>query len=201
MPNNIIMADPKGGDPYEVARKLVDKSITEYVDPNIEFIGATAFANCPNLKTIQCHGTKVISDRMGQVFNLNTTLTSGLAFPNLIAIGTNGPLQYCKTPSIDLGKTYNSSIMGYFMTDSTATILILRSPSVVPLNHIGSLPTPFQSGKSGGTLYVPSDLISSYQSASNWSTILGYPNNRIEAIEGSIYETQYADGTPIPTGG
>ena len=58
---------------------------------------------------------------------------------------------------------------------------------------------PFANGKSGGTLYVPADMISSYQSATNWSTILGYANNQILPIEGSIYETQYVDGTPIPT--
>ena len=48
-----------------------------------------------------------------------------------------------------------------------------------------------------GKLYVPSSLISSYQAATNWSTILGYANNQILPIEGSMYETQYADGTPI----
>lgn len=201
MQNNIIMADAKGGDPYEVARKLVDKSITEYIDPSIEFIGATAFANCPNLKKIVCHGVKTLSNRHGSIFNINTTLTTGLAFPNLVSFGSNGALQYCKTPAIDLGETFHAGIKDYFMTDSSATVLVLRSQTVVNLVHAGSLPTAFSSGQSGGTLYVPSALIASYQSASNWSTILGYPNNSIVAIEGSIYETQYADGTPIPTGG
>jgi hypothetical protein len=78
-------------------------------------------------------------------------------------------------------------------------ILIIRSNSMITaLNNINVFTnTPFASGKAGGTLYVPSALISSYQSATNWSTILGYANNSIQAIEGSIYETQYADGTPI----
>lgn len=57
--------------------------------------------------------------------------------------------------------------------------------------------TPFASGGAGGTLYVPSADISAYQAATNWSTILGYENNQILPIEGSIYETQWADGTPI----
>lgn len=89
-----------------------------------------------------------------------------------------------------------------FQNSAKLSTLILRNSSVASLSSVNSLSgTPFASGKSGGTLYVPSALIASYQSASYWSTILGYPNNRIEAIEGSIYETQYADGTPIPTGG
>lgn len=81
--------------------------------------------------------------------------------------------------------------------------LICRRSGVVTLPNVNCFTnTPFASGKSGGTLYVPSALISSYQSATNWSTILGYGSgaqNQILPIEGSIYETQYADGTPIPT--
>ena len=49
--------------------------------------------------------------------------------------------------------------------------------------------TPFASGGTGGTLYVPQDLISSYQADTKWSTVLGYnANNQIKAIEGSPYE-------------
>jgi hypothetical protein len=92
---------------------------------------------------------------------------------------------------------------GCFSNDSKLTTLILRKSTVAACNNInGFANTPFASGKAGGTLYVPQDLISSYQSATNWSTILGYGNgeqNQILPIEGSIYETQYADGTPIPT--
>ena len=48
--------------------------------------------------------------------------------------------------------------------------------------------TPFASGGTGGTLWVPNSLIASYQAATNWSTILGYANNQIKAIEGSEWE-------------
>lgn len=76
---------------------------------------------------------------------------------------------------------------------------VIRRTSVAPLNSTNAfMNTPFASGKAGGTLYVPSALVSSYQSATNWSTILGYSTNNIQAIEGSIYETQYVDGTPCP---
>lgn len=86
-----------------------------------------------------------------------------------------------------------------FDGDSVLETIILRNSTVVALGNTNSFTgTPFASNGTGGTLYVPSALIASYQSASNWSTILGYPNNQIKAIEGSIYETKYADGTPIP---
>lgn len=76
--------------------------------------------------------------------------------------------------------------------------LILRGDSVPTLANISAFNnTCFASGKTGGTLYVPQSLMASYQSASNWSTILGYANNNIQKIEGSVYENAYADGTPI----
>ncbi len=76
--------------------------------------------------------------------------------------------------------------------------LILRGNTVLPIYTTTSFDSScFKNGGTGGTLYVPQSLISSYQSDSNWSTILGYANNSITAIEGSQYENYYADGTPI----
>ena len=75
---------------------------------------------------------------------------------------------------------------------------MLRKTSVTTLGNVAHFDgTPFASGGTGGTLYVPQALIADYQAATNWSTILGYANNKILPIEGSIYKTQYADGTPI----
>lgn len=80
------------------------------------------------------------------------------------------------------------------------TIIIRATNAVANLGNLNNLTgTPFDNGGTGGTLYVPQSMISSYQAATNWSTILGYANNSIAAIEGSQYENYYADGTPIPT--
>lgn len=93
----------------------------------------------------------------------------------------------------------NSLANNWFKNCTSFNTLILRYPRLISLSGTGAFDgTPFASEGTGGTLYVPQDYISSYQSATNWSTILGYPNNQILPIEGSIYETQYADGTPIP---
>ena len=88
-----------------------------------------------------------------------------------------------------------------FANDSNLNTLIFRNENAIrPLENINAFNgTPFASGKSGGTLYVPNSLKSAYQSATNWVTILGYTNNNIESIEGSQYENYYADGTAIPT--
>lgn len=100
--------------------------------------------------------------------------------------------------TIDFSNQLTASFSNNYFRYSNLTNLILRNSSVVPLVATGAFNnTPFASGGTGGTLYVPSSLISSYTSANNWSTILGYENNQILPIEGSIYETQYADGTAI----
>ena len=83
--------------------------------------------------------------------------------------------------------------------------LIIRD-NYMPLNSASQMFSgAFENGGSGGTLYVPNDLISTYQSANNWSTILGYANNQIKSIESTHTDPTapidltlyYADGTPI----
>lgn len=87
-----------------------------------------------------------------------------------------------------------------FQNDSSFDTLIIRNTDDIPtlLGGVGNFNgTPFASNGSGGTMYVPSAMISAYQNDSTWSTLLGYANNSIQPIEGSIYENAYADGTPI----
>lgn len=103
--------------------------------------------------------------------------------------------------AIDLGnKDQNGMtlVANYWKGLTALDTVILRYKTMCGLGDISVFAnTPFASGGTGGTLYVPSALKSEYEAASNWSTILGYANNRILAIEGSDYEDAYADGTPI----
>ena len=101
--------------------------------------------------------------------------------------------------AVDVGNAYGWRFeVENFAQCSKLATLIIRKNAVIAIQNVNVLlDTPFASSGTGGTLYVPQSLISDYQSATNWSTILGYANNSIQAIEGSIYETQYADGTPI----
>lgn len=99
-----------------------------------------------------------------------------------------------------LGRAAAQSISNQSMMSCTnLTVMVIRNKDEVA--HLSSTnafdSTPFANGGSGGTLYVPNDLIASYQAATNWSTILGYTNNQIKAIEESVYETKYVDGSPI----
>ena len=102
---------------------------------------------------------------------------------------------------VDVGQPNQISNADNFNSASNFDTLIIRGLTVCALAAVGTnfSGTPFASGGTGGTLYVPQSLIQSYQSATNWVTILGYENNSIKAIEGSQYENYYADGTPLPT--
>ena len=137
------------------------------------------------------------------------TTTGQRAFSNIsgckilvLPVATSlGAYQFADTPvitTVDLGTFTGSLAQYWFSGDSQFNTLILRASSVAPLGNINAFGgTPFANGKAGGTLYVPSSLVSSYQSANNWSTILGYSTNQILPIEGSYYETHYADGSSI----
>lgn len=89
-------------------------------------------------------------------------------------------------------------------------LLILRSSTLITLGNINVFTnTCFASGKAGGTIYIPETLYNhlgdgteyDYQSATNWSILHGYGTVTWEKIEGSYYQTHYAEGTLIETEG
>lgn len=109
------------------------------------------------------------------------------------------------TAGVDSPSTLSLTGMSTYNTQMTT--LILRYSSIVKLAKWDVLPSPFANGGSGGTVYIPKSLYdhlgdgtaSDYKAASNWSTYEGYGTITWAKIEGSIYETQYVDGTTIPT--
>lgn len=104
-----------------------------------------------------------------------------------------------KLQTVDIGHNTGDLSTYAFQNDAALTTIILRKSSIVAMQGGVTLfnGTPFANGGSGGTIYVPSDLIASYKTATNWSTIDGYGTITWAAIEGSQYENYYADGTPI----
>jgi hypothetical protein len=67
--------------------------------------------------------------------------------------------------------------------------IIIRGETVATLSDVNNFTdTPFASGGTGGTVYVPEALIESYQNATNWSTLYAAGTCTFVAIEGSEYE-------------
>ena len=159
---------------------------------NEAFRYVTTLAKSLNFKSLTTAGSRAFGG-----------ISAGLETLVLPAISSAGAYCFAESSSIktiDFGPNMPDWNAWFFSGDSSLSTVIIRKASVAGLTNINVFnATPFASGGSGGTLYVPSSLISSYENASNWSTILGYANNSIVAIEGSAYETTYADGTIIPT--
>lgn len=167
-------------------------SLASVVLPNITALDQFTFEGCSVLKTL--HLPNVTSSN---TYNYRNSGLETLVLPKISS--TTGWQIFAEAKSLKALDILGFSFQQQAFNNNTAmNVLIIRADTVKSLANVNAFAnTPFASGKSGGTLYVPSSLVSSYQSASNWTTILGYANNQIKAIEGSIYEAQYADGTPI----
>ena len=202
MPNNIIMADPKGGNPYEVARKLVDKTITEYVDNELTFIGQSAFRKCTALTKLICPNV-VRTD--GAIIEGCSNLKS-LAFPSLVALGTLGSNNVEK---LDFGESFSLIPSNSLVTMSLQDLILRKKIGVVGTSATAMNGTPMKNGGAGCTVYIPKVLYDhlgdgtalDYKASSSWAPYDGYGTITWAKIEGSIYENAYADGTPIQTGG
>ena len=224
--NAIDAIETGGGGSSNDIDAVIDRSITNVSSEAVEFKGSYIFsstplvtANFPLLTKFASSGSNNFAScsqlltfsatKLAEIYGVqqfkNCTALTTLVLPSLTKIASNSIFSGCSAlTAIDYGNSAqsgNSAVFGASYIHENNTVLrtiVLRRNGVATLSNINCFNnTPFASGGSGGTLYVPSALISSYQSATNWSTILGYANNNIQAIEGSIYETQYVDGTPI----
>lgn len=160
--------------------------------------------NKNNITAIHSKSVTTVGGYAIRSTGLVTAVFEKLTFFNNYAMGSCTSLK-----SVDiLGTTATGSFKGNtFNASSVLDTLVIRLNGVYLLSGGISVfaNTPFASGGSGGTLYVPQAQIASYQSASNWSTILGYANNQIKSIESTHTDPDapidltlyYADGTPI----
>ena len=125
-----------------VANSIIDRSIAEYKDNNVSKVGNYAFYFCQSLTAVNCPSATSVGEYS---FMYCTALTT-----------VNLP----SATSIKLHSFYGCSLL---------TTLCLRSATMCSLSStIGFKNTPIANGT--GYIYVPSVLIDSYKSATNWST-------------------------------
>lgn len=195
-------------------------NITSLIGDSVTAVGANAFQKCTSLESVSLANCALNNTSCNYVFGECSALNNiflpkwkrggqycfqkaGKSTGAIVLPAATGIQAYyfsnAYVGAIDIGPNVSSLGNRSLEKMPNITALILRrTASAVTIPSIQSVEgSRFANGKAGATLYVPSDLISSYQAATNWSTILGYANNQILPIEGSIYETQYADGTPI----
>lgn len=193
-----LVDDIEAGGGGDSLAELCNGTLTEYSSDEVTHITSSVFRQYSKLTRLWLPNCQYIT---GGYAVTRTGLTT-LVLPSIVQIRSFGNFENCNSLSaVDLGKDLTTLTEAAFNgCSSLATVVLRRTASVSPLGHINVFNgTPFASGKAGGTIYVPSALISSYQAATNWSTLDGYGTVTWAAIEGSQYENYYVDGTPIPT--
>ena len=173
--------------------------------PNCLTVGDGGFRYMPNVTRIFI--PKAVGSPSNNYCFANNPKLTAIALP---AITRTLPLAFMSDvllAAVDLGPDLTDFTNQTFSGCSILSTLILRrSTSIVGCGNVNCFnSTPFASGGSGGTIYIPKALYDhlgdgtalDYKAATNWATIEGYGTITWAQIEGSIYETQYADGTPI----
>ncbi len=159
--------------------------------PSIDFPSLTTakdgnnFRNC-TAKTVNL--PLLTTNTNGRVFNYMYNLEE-ISLPSTTSLGQY-MFEYCTAlKKVDLGTACSVLINSAFTQCKVLDTVILRSNSVVTLENVNVFGnTPFASGGTGGTVYVPQALIEEYQTATNWVTLYGAGTVTFAAIEGSEYE-------------
>ena len=131
------------GDAFEMARSILNRTITEYADSQITEIGMNAFCNCQQLSVVSIPNVSII---YGCAFMTCTSLTE-IELPQITLIGTQA-FAYC-----------------------TKLSAIKMNVSIVPTISGSGYTAPFSNCASNLTFYVPESMISAFQAASGWSSM------------------------------
>ena len=181
---------------YAFSGQSGQSKMTSFNAPNINSISDYMFQNCTNLtdlsigtlSSISSHGFHGCSKLknltslesltyMGAYAFAYCSSLSELSLPNLTTLGQY-VFEYCSSLNkIDTSKitTINSNV---FYNCINLRAVILRNTSRATLSNINAFNnTPVASGD--GYIYVPKSLVSSYQTASNWSVF----SSKFRAIE------------------
>ena len=141
-----------GGGSDELVNSLIDRTISgAYVNNTVTIVGRYGLSNCTKL-------TSVVLPAV-QITNANAML---------------GCSALTKADFSNLQHIQHSTFYG----DKKFVTLIIRTQAVAKLDATSAFrDTPIASGT--GYIYVPSALVDSYKTATNWSTYA----NQIRAIE------------------
>ena len=125
----------------------------------------------------------IISKLINYAFGYNKAIETVI----LPAVKSMGQYAFCQCSSLeyaDFSKLVSIPNSTFYYCSRLST-LVLRNETLVTLGGTNAfVDTQFASGKSGGTLLIPRSLVESYNTATNWSSILSQnAKNRFLALE------------------
>lgn len=164
---------------------IANKDIGDYYNDSITYLNMYAFAGRTSISSIAL--PNVIGSNVA-VFSYCSNLVR-VSLPKYNDIAYHSIFMYCrKLELVDFGMVtrIESSV---FSSCTVLKTIILRNKTVTELYGVSVFSgTPYASGGTGGKIYVPSNLIEEYKSATNWSALYGYGTVEFVALEGSEYE-------------
>lgn len=161
------------------------ENITNMKFPKAETVQFRAFQNCKSLKKVSLPVWKGSAQAMN-TFQYCTALEE-VDMPACENI--RGVFYGCTAlKSIRLPALLNIRQEAFINCKSLDTIILPNNNIVTLVNISAFTGTPFASGGTGGTVYVPASLIEAYKTATNWVTLYDAGTCNFAAIEGSEYE-------------
>lgn len=163
----------------------------------ITSIGNSAFQGCVLITSMSCNGA--ITTLGNNLFShKNWNNVQFVKFPNmkLNALGQSfgmsgsGTYSCVNMTTADIGETKAINQYAFAYCNSLRQLVLRRSDAICSLSNVNAFNnTPF-TGYNGlsGTVYVPQALISTYEAATNWSTLVAGGHLTFAAIEGSEFE-------------
>lgn len=168
------------------------------IPSSVKSIGSSAFRYCESIESISCDGA--ITTLGGDAFTGESAHPMSIAsasFPNLAVstlatvFGSSSPANACHLLEFaDIGSTSAIGANAFANCYALETLVLRKTASICTLANVSAfLNTPMRGYNSlTGTVYVPSALIESYKTATNWKTLYDAGTVEFLAIEGSEYE-------------
>ena len=167
------------------------------IPSSVTSIGSSAFQGCAGIQTITCDGALTeIGSSSFNAFTKPMTLTDA-RFPNAVvsslsyAFGNTTASRACQTIEIiDIGKTSSIAANAFANCYALQTLVLRKTDAICTLANVSAFNNTPMNGYNSltGTVYVPNDLISTYQAATNWSTLYNNGTVTFTKIEGSAYD-------------
>lgn len=154
----------KGAGSGENYLSVIDGSIESFTNGDITSVKGYAFYYCKSLTTFNAPNVISIG---ASGFNACSSLNY-VNIPSATSLGGSTFMGCTSLIRIDLPKVSSLRTSDFNGCSALAT-LILRKTSVISMSNTNALNgTPIANGT--GYVYVPDDLVSSYKTATNWST-------------------------------
>ena len=161
-------------------------------------IDGSAFRYCNGITTISCNGA--ITTLGTYAFNGSSSYPMRLAsvsFPNMTvsslsyAFGSTTAANACQLLAFaDIGSTQGIAANAFANCYALQTLVLRKTSAICTLANVSAfLNTPLRGYNSlTAEVYVPNALISTYQTATNWSTLYNNGTITFKKIEGSDYD-------------